>query len=389
MGRKNLALGLGAGAAVAAVLYVATRAKAGEEEEEKEEGKGISFTLWLTNIPEYASAANEWTVNYGGKYHGKMTPIGEPILVEDVPTSGQLVATITGGPFDTWQFRTMRTFRDGGEYRFNLGDGIIEGPGIALKDLIVEPDYVTVGEEISISVTVINEGNLSESGDVFFCIQRYEDSAPVGDPIMDSTAVSLAPGTSKPVSIKITPEAGRYLVSVDGLHHWLDVLEPYPDIPNPKVEYLEWTAGGIETTFSEAGFEPWFQGTILLPQPGKNQYYLFNPDLGGEDLWQGIGDYLGDGRWEIKGESILPYQYPDKFVCYWKNYYAWIGVEPPNWTEAIPTYTSRIPCMGTKLNLTLVVELWESYVSGVYTDFRKVKGWKLDTGLTFVVDIRM
>ena len=276
---------------------------------------------------------------------------------------GTRTATLNPGQYQGWLF--SYTPEEAGTYQVEA-DGLTKSftaYAIGLKDLVIEPDYVTVGEEVSISVTAVNSGNTAGSHRIVFDIDGQEMSE----------MVTLAPGASELVTIKITPgEARRYLVSVDGLYGWLEAVEPYPDIASPEIVSIEWVLP------FDKYLEPGFRGTILLPAPGKNQYYLLFHNLGGIELNTRIENYLGNGLWAFGGRAQLPFaNYPNKFEC------------PPGGYGQPGFYYSRIPCIGTVLTLNLRVELWEPYTVGIYTSARKLKGWKLDSGLTFVVDRRM
>lgn len=191
----------------------------------------VTFSVEVSNIPGYASEAYEWFISYGGENYGMWTPISAPITLDNVPKSGLLQATLTGGPYKSWTFRATRTFRDGESYRFNLIAGIIEGPGIVLTDLVVEPRTVNVGEPVSISVVAINTGDTSESRGVTFI---------VNDEVVESKTVSLEPGESEELSITVvTGEAGNYSVDVNELHSGFAVIEPIiPDYPYPGNDCL-------------------------------------------------------------------------------------------------------------------------------------------------------
>lgn len=191
----------------------------------------VSFSMEICDIPSYASEAYQWFITYGGKYHGMWTPIGSPIILENVPMSGQLQVTLMGGPYKIWTLRFSRTFKNGGEYRFNLTTGIIEGPGIALTDLVIEPSMVNVGETVTIKVTAINTGDTSESREVTFTIN---------DETVETKTVSLEPGESEELSITVvTGEAGNYSVDVNELHSGFAVIEPIiPDYPYPGEDRL-------------------------------------------------------------------------------------------------------------------------------------------------------
>ncbi|GAI91759.1 unnamed protein product, partial [marine sediment metagenome] len=138
---------------------------------------------------------------------GIWTPISKPIDLVDVPPSGALQATLHAGPFQSWEFPTSRTFRDGETYRFNLAAGIIEGPGIVLTGLVVEPDYLTLGESVTLSVMATNTGQTDEQRQVIFFVEDTEAG---------SVTVQLGPQESKEVSIEITPsEVGVYFAKVE------------------------------------------------------------------------------------------------------------------------------------------------------------------------------
>ena len=389
----------------------------------------VSFSVEVYNIPSYAAGSYQWYIDYGGKKHGMVdpqggvwTPIDSPIAVEDIPATGTLQATLHAGPYKAWTFSAPRAFRDGETYRFNLFDEFIEGPGIALKDLVIEPDYITVGEEASISVTAVNSGASSDTYDISFS---------VGSLITRSITVTLAPGKSKLVTIKVTPEVGRYSVLVDGLSGWLEVKEPYPDISQPKIESIGW-AGGLEYR-SGVYWRP-FEGTILLPGLSQGQERIitawFSPMSGTPGAISSPEcTYLSNGLWSFTGKAILPRYIPQQMcsiimtyhnircpVCgnVKKSRYFWgktpeqylrdyleghalyycalgdqrhcgmtaAGVEV--WTSQEPEYyTSPWPCLGAKVTLIFNVAIYAP--TGGDPPYSLVKEWEINTGLFHIM----
>ncbi len=384
----------------------------------------VTFSVEVYNIPSYAAGSYQWYIDYGGEKHGMIdpqagiwTPIDEPIVVADVKPSGALRATLHAGPYQSWYFTASRTFRDGEVYRFNLTAGILEGPGIALTDLVVEPDYFTLGESVTISVMATNTGEVDEQREVIFIVEDTE---------VGRKTVKLGPQESKEVSIEFAPsEVGVYFARVEALTARFEVKEFYPDIAQPELVSIEWLPEVEWSSYSR----PKFQGTILLPAPGKDQWYLFKGLFqGGEDgVRYGDFTYLSAGLWSFEGATVMPYYTPQHqcLAGYYTKYYAHCGICKSwwatgltaaearanlerhfasncyegmtshcrgvimgrEWTTQEPSYyLTNIPCMGTKLTLTMQVLLMEQYIDGIYTKTRVAKTWNIPTGLDLVVD---
>ena len=125
--KKKVAIGLGVAAGVLGIIFLVTRAKAGNGD-----GEGVTFTMEVDNIPWYAAESYQWYIKYAGNHgmvdpqQGIWTPISSAITVEDVPSSGQLQATLMEGPYKAWTFRASHTFQNGRAYRFNLTELTIE-----------------------------------------------------------------------------------------------------------------------------------------------------------------------------------------------------------------------------------------------------------------------
>lgn len=379
----------------------------------------VTFSLEVYNIPSYAAGSYQWYITYGGKSHGMVdpeagvwTPISDPIVVADVPPSGGLRATLHAGPYQSWDFTVIRDFRDGEAYRFNLEAGIIEGPGIVLTDLVVEPDYFTLGQSVTISVTAINTGDTTEPRSITFKIN---------DVVVKTEIVELGPGEQKILSVTETPaEPGEYQVRVDELTASFKVKEPYPYIAEPKIESIEWA-------FEEWTGEiyPAFTGTIFLPDPGVNPYYTIRGVLSGglETAPPGGVGYISSGLWRFSGTAVMPWS--PKHSCYttatyyyigcpaagcnWRMRISWndparlqgyltqhvgvacelghqphcaaIGLPGRTWTQEDPVvYTTNFPCLGTKVGLTLKVFLIGPGTVGI------VRTWDVPTDLYIEVD---
>ncbi|MBA7708588.1 hypothetical protein ES703_117490 [subsurface metagenome] len=277
----------------------------------------ITFSVEVYNIPSYAAGSYQWYIRYGGKNHGMVdpqagiwTPIGEAITVVNAPSSGALRATLHAGPFQSWEFPTSRTFRDGETYRFNLSAGIIEGPGIVLTGLVVEPDYLTLGESVTLSVMATNTGETDEQREVVFLAK---DIATGSETEVGSETVQLKPGESMQVSIEVTlPKAGKYVIRVEAMAVVVEVVEPYPDISQPEVVSIEWTK--IDYVYRCK-----FKGEMLLPGLGEGQQHIISAWL--EPKGTAVGGlgsitpaYLGEGRWSFTGECGFPRFYP-KQMC--------------------------------------------------------------------------
>jgi len=402
----------------------------------------ITFSVEVYNIPSYAAGSYQWFISYGGKNHGMIdpqagiwTPISKPIDLVDVPPSGALQATLHAGPFQSWEFPTSRTFRDGETYRFNLSAGIIEGPGIVLTGLVVEPDFLTLGESVTLSVMATNTGQVDEQREVIFTVEDTEAG---------SVTVQLGPQESKEVSIEITPsEVGVYFAKVEALTARFEVKEFYPDISQPEVVSIEWTK--IDYVYGCK-----FKGTILLPGPlAKGQVQGITAWLepkGNMAGWLGgvTPTYLSEGLWSFTGGVGFPRFSPHQLcdsglvdiawfaqcpVCYQPNVYQGWAVDE-HWypeeykvgeakvkemfmahvgrwcsrgvterekahctlrvADAIITreerpvmYLTAWPCVGTRLTLLFNVAIYAP--TGGDPPYSLVREWKINTGLTYTV----
>lgn len=387
----------------------------------------ITFSVEVYNIPSYAAGSYQWFISYGGKNHGMIdpqagiwTPINEPIVVADVKPSGALRATLHAGPYQSWDFLASRTFRDGEIYRFNLAAGILEGPGIVLTGLVVEPDYLTLGESVTISVMATNTGEVDEQREVIFFVEDTEAGR---------ETVQLGPQESKEVSIEFVPsEAGVYFARVEALTAKFEVKEFYPDIPQPVVKSIEWTK--IDYVYGCK-----FKGTILLPGLGEGQWRGITAWLepkGNMAGWLGSATptYLSEGLWSFTGGVGFPRFSPHQLClagyrtrwtasCPACGYWQWSApdeVYPPQdglaivkqkfiehiqrrcgagdqphcaltaasalitSTEEPQYYLTPWHCVGTKLTLIFDVAIYHRDTPHVAS-----KSWKINTGLHYIV----
>jgi len=391
----------------------------------------ITFSVEVYNIPSHAAGSYQWYIDYGGKKHGMVdpqagiwTPIAKPIVVADVPPSGALRATLHAGPYQSWDFLASRTFRDGEIYRFNLAAGILEGPGIVLTGLVVEPDYLTLGESVTLSVMATNTGQVDEQREVIFFVEDTEAG---------SVTVQLGPQESKEVSIEITPsEVGVYFAKVEALTAKFEVKEFYPDISQPEVISIEWTK--IDYVYGCT-----FKGTMLLPGPlekgqvqGVTAWLVPKGNMAG---WLGSATptYLSEGLWSFTGGVGFPRFSPHQLClshyrtlwtakCPACSYWQWTApdeVYPPQdglalvkqkFLEHIQRrcsfgdqphcvltvdnalitsvqepqyYLTAWPCKGTKLTLMFNVAIYAP--TGGDPPYSLVREWELSTGLHYVV----
>lgn len=277
----------------------------------------VTFSVEVYNIPSYAAGSYQWYIDYGGKRHGMIdpqagiwTPISDPIVVANVPPSGTLQATLMAGPYKVWTFSAPRAFRDGESYKFNLEAGIIEGPGIVLTDLIIEPTTVNVGEPVNIAVTAINTGETSESKGVTFI---------VNDEVVKSKTVSLGPGESKELSIAVTPsEPGSYDVIVNELSGRFDVTTAYPGYICLRGLLLDPSEIAYSSHTNRYVFK--MIGFACQPATAYGEWYSYIFRVGGE-YWKTIS--LPGNRYYLTPEGCLP------FDEWFPNYYRHIIFNTP------------------------------------------------------------
>lgn len=383
--------------------------------------EGISFSIEVYNIPDYAAGSYQWYVTYVGKHGmvdpegGIWTPIDSPILVENVPENGRtLQVTLMAGPYEVWNFTAIRTFRDGETYRFNLAAGILEGPGIALTNLTVTPDFIYEGQEpINVSVTASNTGDIAESHEVVFTLNNE---------VVETTVISLEPGQSEDLSINLTPVTGSYQIKVDGLSARFTVKPYYPPVSSPELVSVKWLP---VYQWRNYGW-PKFQGTIRLPAPGKDQIYKFRGDVGGANIGWNNFTFKSGNEWRFTGEAPMEY-FPERLLClvgyeekvwyrcpvcgridntdplppseeqiinqYYSHcrHYCELSNNPEHphcfppppeiWWEEEPKYQlSVIPCPGTTISLKLHIILIDPEQIGLYYG-----SWTINTGLTFTI----
>jgi len=237
--------------------------------------------------------------------------------------------------------------------------------------------------------------------------------------------IDLGPEESKEVSIEITPsETGIFTVKVEALTATFEVKEPYPDVPNPKIMSIAWLPESSWPSY----IYPQLEGTILLPAPGEGQNYIIRAQFQESVNLYVIatyGDfaltYKGDGLWYFAGRTIMPYKsggdpwwcdgmctehYIDCPVCgravksHWGGdlhyllqhhcneqcYYGDQAHCNVNVSQAVPytvqepcQYPTRVPCLGTRLHLELIIYL----MAGLQI----VREWKLPAGSLVVTKV--
>jgi len=351
---------------------------------------------------------------------GIWTPIDEGIVVTG-PRTGTLLIHLMEAPFKAWNFYISGTFEESKEYPLNLTEGI-PGAGVALTDLVIEPDYFQLGEAMTISVTAINNEDTDMGKEIIFII----DSTEVGRETVD-----LGPGESKTVSIEVIPsQIGTFTVKVDALTARFEVKEPYPEISKPTVKTIRWT--GERNVYGG----PCFQGEIFLPEPGKDQGYFITPSLkpeGDDRLGGAEVTYISNGLWKLIGSAGIAHYSPHKLcpfpaerwhvscpLCGWQHQtgigQVWMypnietfarnalqghaeltcyegGTEhcgldvsnPTFWiTQETGYYLSSGPCKGTVMTLTLNVAIYGP--SGGDPPFQLVREWQdIPTGLSHTI----
>ena len=117
------------------------------------------------------------------------------------------------------------------------------------SDLIITPEEVDIGETVTISISVANTGDLSDS---------YEVTMKVGDSVVATEDVTVAGGASQKVTFTIAKYvAGTYAVNVDRLTGTFVVkaappsspspspLPPTVPLPAPAKLFSGWLIGGI------------------------------------------------------------------------------------------------------------------------------------------------
>lgn len=282
-----------------------------------EAGEVVTFTVKLADIPEYAAAATQWTIQYGGKDWGMWTSLGDPITVTGAKT-GTIRATLQGGAYEIWHFSAGREFVNGKEYTFHLEDGYLAS-GIALTDLTIDPELIYQGETSTISVTVTNTEDSDQSYEVIFLL----DGAEVGRQTVD-----LGPHDSQVVSIEVAPAQARtYQVQIESLIGVLQVEEACPDITEPSLESVSWKP---KSEWPDNGAA--FEGVIILPRPN-----LELSESVGVIAWLTDSEspsapaitYLGEGRWQMEGEAGIPY-YGPQHMCISHYETHWYGHCPAN-----------------------------------------------------------
>jgi hypothetical protein len=90
----------------------------------------------------------------------------------------------------------------------------------SFSDLTVTPEIVGPGENVTLSVRVINSGSSEATGDIALAINGKDDIP---------KEVTLGPGKSQPVSFTVSESApGNYKVSIGGLNAGFEVLKDAP-----------------------------------------------------------------------------------------------------------------------------------------------------------------
>lgn len=390
--------------------------------------RAVTFTVRLADIPSYAAGAYQWFIAYGGQNWGMIdpqegvwTPIGDIIEVTG-PSVGTLTATLHAGPFESWTFTAGRTFISNKEYVYQLAAGIL-GSGVALTDLVVEPDWLRLGASTVISVTAVNTESSDQQHVVVFTIDANE---------IGRETVSLGPLETKAVSVEHTPtQVGMHIIRVEALAAVLEVKESYPSIPQPVVKSIEWTK--IDYVYGYT-----FKGTMLLPGLEEGEVQGITAWLvpkGNMAGWLGSATptYLSNGLWSFTGGVGFPRFSPHQLClshyrtlwtakCPACSYWQWTApdeVYPPQDGLAIVKqkfiehiqrrcsfgdqphcvltvdnalitsvqepqyYLTAWPCKGTKLTLMFNVAIYAP--TGGDPPYSLVREWEINTGLTYVV----
>jgi hypothetical protein len=403
----------------------------------KEAVPGVTFSVKIGDIPDYAAAAYQWFVDYGGENWGMIdpqnaiwTPINEPITVTGPETGNIRVFLYAGpGPSQLWEFSAGRKFIPGKEYTFQLEAGILAS-GVALTDLVVTPEWMYQGETASISVTAVNSEDEEQVYEIVFLMDDAE---------VNRQSVLLEPRESRVVGIELSPaEVGKHRIQVEALGGWLEVKEYYPPIEEPIIESLNWKPPSQWP--SEGAL---LEGVLMLPRPGnKLQQVAIELWLTGyiqpvtifpwiEEGNEGI-TYLGDGRWRIDIGLGYPFYnagdhwctvYDPRWVAYCPCSHGagqWRFSSPVSAQHALDrlrahmaemcggvspyaeehcttpvslanvqqeyketTSWSNHPCPGEILSLTLKVILYQVYEGGGGADI--LRNWEYENILSFTV----
>jgi len=163
-------------------------------------GRNNNGTLGLNdNVETYDPA---WT---GGNFNHYEVWL-DGVNVENVAESKSQTPTLADGVHE-WYVVAVNNEGNGvrseNTFTFEIGH-----PEFQVSNLLVTPENIQPGENVTLSVTVTNVGNMGGDNTVRFVIENT--------PITKS--VTLAPGASETVSVIITKqETGTYNVSVGGL----------------------------------------------------------------------------------------------------------------------------------------------------------------------------
>ena len=170
------------------------------------------------------------------------------LKVNDVPEASKSV-TLGGGAATTVSFAVTKDVA--GTYDVAVdgltGSFTVVAPpplpaAFTVSSLTINPSEVTVGEEVIISVTVQNTGDLEGT---------YAVTLKINGNIEDTESVTLAGGATKSVTFRVAEGTeGTYNVAVDGLTGTFVVTEPAPSpgsTPPPTTGPVIglWMTGGI------------------------------------------------------------------------------------------------------------------------------------------------
>ena len=95
-----------------------------------------------------------------------------------------------------------------------------------LSELTITPIEVSIGEDVTISVIVINSGDL---------IGSYKAILKINDVVKETREITLAGSDNVTVSFSVTPDAaGKYVVNVNSLLRTFEIKTPeVPPVPLP------------------------------------------------------------------------------------------------------------------------------------------------------------
>ncbi|MFC1912785.1 PGF-pre-PGF domain-containing protein, partial [Chloroflexota bacterium] len=249
-----------------------------------EDNTYVYYSATITNFSTFAISGSETlpSVNFS-VHHLIVSPteagVGEPIVisanvrnlsdetatyvatlwVDGTIEAGQDIAleagetkpvsfTVTRETVGNYEVRLDRLYES---FSISTEAGVVEAEAPAAfvpSILTVSPSQVEPGEEIAVSVTVTNTGDLSGSYDVVLMI----------DNVVEATqAVTLAGHTSQTVTFAVQKEVvGNYSVTVDGLTKSFVVGTPVP--PRPAVSYNWWAIGGAIIGVISLGIFIWW-----------------------------------------------------------------------------------------------------------------------------------